>query len=237
MPRITDFVASQRERVFVRQRIDENVSCPIRAFSHDLFWHRMVACLLTTQQRSGPGSAVDRFISVNPFPLSLTVCRRAPQVDQLVAGTITAFGGLRRANKIGRAAQRNLRWLEQEGWQEIDAYVRRLLECRSREPRTADKSVERTAARFIMQNMDEFGPKQSRNLLQSLGLTRFEIPIDSRITKWLNATAFPMRLASAPLGDTDYYEFVMDGIQAICERCSLLPCVLDAAIFASFDTE
>ena len=26
-----------------------------------------------------------------------------------------------------------------------------------------------------------FGPKQARNLLQGLGLTRYEIPIDSRI--------------------------------------------------------
>jgi hypothetical protein len=38
------------------------------------FWKQMVACLLTTQQRSGPTSAVTRFIRTAPFPLAYRTC-------------------------------------------------------------------------------------------------------------------------------------------------------------------
>jgi hypothetical protein len=80
-----------------------------------------------------------------------------------------------------------------------------------------------------------FGPKQSRNLLQSLGLSRYETPIDSRIVKWLNEFGFPLRLSAPALADRHYYAFVMEGFQQICRACEVMPCVLDAAIFASFD--
>ena len=39
---------------------------------------------------------------------------------------------------------------------------------------------ERETARWIASRLVGFGPKQSRNLLQSLGLGRYEIPLDSR---------------------------------------------------------
>ena len=90
-------------------------------------------------------------------------------------------------------------------------------------------------ADFIDDSFAGFGPKQARNLLQSLGLTRHEIPIDSRITKWLNEFGFPVRLSASALADPNYYCFVMDGFQALCRACEVAPCVLDAAIFASFD--
>src|SRR3712207_8726784 len=43
-----------------------------------------------------------------------------------------------------------------------------------------------TLFRSIDDSLKGFGPKQSRNLLQGLGLTRYEIPIDIRITRWFN---------------------------------------------------
>ena len=97
--------------------------------------------------------------------------------------------------------------------------------------------AERQAADFIDESFYGFGPKQSRNLLQSLGLTRHEIPIDSRIVKWLNGFGFPLMLSATALADRNYYCFVMDGIQEICRACEVMPCVLDAAVFVSFDKE
>lgn len=234
---IRDLVRLQGERSFVRNRIRKNVNGPVPEFTRDRFWHGMMACLLTTQQRSGPGSAVTRFISTTPFLLRLSACSAQNDVASFVAEIITQFGRLRRANKIGAAAHENLAWLRRGGWTEIQDLAAALLECRCRGPRDADTSVERAAARVVMAKMREFGPKQSRNLWQCLGLTRFEIPIDSRITKWLNSNGFPVRLSAAPLADPDYYEFVMDGVQELCRACDVLPCVLDAAIFASYDQE
>ena len=80
-----------------------------------------------------------------------------------------------------------------------------------------------------------FGPKQSRNLLQWIGLSRHEVPLDSRITKWLNEIGFPVRLTAKSLGDRHYYNFVSTGFQTLSEACGIAPCVLDAAIFASYN--
>jgi len=103
--------------------------------------------------------------------------------------------------------------------------------------RNQQVSAERQAVDFVDDHFYGFGPKQSRNLLQSLGLTRYEIPIDSRIIKWLNEFGFPLRLSSPALADRPYHCFVMEGFQEICRACEVMPCVLDAAIFASFDKE
>ena len=43
----------------------------------------------------------------------------------------------------------------------------------------AKESAERQAADYFADHFAGFGPKQSRNLLQSLGLARYEVPIDS----------------------------------------------------------
>ncbi len=83
--------------------------------------------------------------------------------------------------------------------------------------------IERNIANYVAIHKG-FGPKQSRNLLQALGLTRFEIPIDSRVTKWLNEFGFPIRFECNCLGLTcPYYEFVSDGVKALCARCEVFP--------------
>jgi hypothetical protein len=79
------------------------------------------------------------------------------------------------------------------------------------------------------------GPKQSRNFLQCLGLTRYEIPIDSRITKWLNDFGFPVALGAAALSDPDYYAFVNDGVRELCKAAGTYPCVFDAVVFSRVD--
>ena len=95
--------------------------------------------------------------------------------------------------------------------------------------------TETEAADLIDHRLKGFGPKQSRNLLQSLGLTKYEVPIDSRITRWLNDFGFPVKLSATALSDLDYYKFVSEGFRELCDACGIYPCVLDAAIFSSFD--
>lgn len=74
-----------------------------------------------------------------------------------------------------------------------------------------------------------------RCFLRALGLTRFEIPIDSRLTDWLNKFGFPVQLSATVLADPSYYDFVSDGFQMLCAKSGVFPCVLDAAIFALKD--
>lgn len=95
--------------------------------------------------------------------------------------------------------------------------------------------LERETASFISASLKGFGPKQSRNMLQWLGLTRHKIPLDSRMIKWLNNTGFPIRLAAQGLADEAYYCFVLDGIQELCKHAKVPPCIFDVAVFASFE--
>jgi len=234
---IKEFVDSQSDKSFVKNRIARNVDGPIPDFNRDLLWNAMISCLLTTQQRSGPESSVTRFISTDPFPLNLDICVEKTNLKEFVADIITNFGGLRRAKTIGDEILHNFKWLKNEGWQEIEAIAKVLVENRRKPPEFDDKYIEREAAKIAIDKLKGFGPKQSRNLWQSLGHTRFEIPIDSRITKWFNKNKFPVRLSADALSDENYYNFVMDGIQKACKASEVYPCVLDAAIFASFDQE
>lgn len=225
---VTELYDRMRSDCVVRERIERNVegkrSRPI--YRTDC-WHAQVACLLTTQQRSGPDSPVNHLITSKPFPLSLQRCRDQG-VQKLFQGVLSSHGGIRRAKTIAEQANRNLLWLENGGWHDIERLIKELASNSSPE-------FERKAARSIRGWLQGFGPKQSRNLLQSLGLTRYEIPLDSRITKWLNAHGFPIKLTASALGDEAYYEFIMDGVKRLCDRAGIFPCVFDAMIFASFD--
>jgi hypothetical protein len=222
------FFAQHRDNAFVRMRIATNLKDEKLPVTKEAFWEVMISCLLTTQQRSGPGSSVTRFISTSPFPLRHEVCQGNADLDSFVTKVLSEFGGLRRSTTIGREAKANLNYLENGGWLPTSEALEKVRLLQS--PQT-----ERHAARFVDENFKGFGPKQSRNLLQGLGLSRFEVPIDSRITKWLNEFEFPVTLTANALADRNYFEFVSDGFQRLAEACGIAPCVLDAAIFSSFD--
>jgi len=97
------------------------------------------------------------------------------------------------------------------------------------------KENERDVANYLDITIKGFGPKQSRNFLQSLGLTKYEIPLDSRIIKWFNDFGFPIKLSSTMLSDINSYIFVEDAIQELCKKANVYPTILDACIFSSFD--
>jgi hypothetical protein len=228
--KIKRFYDAQKEKAFVRNRIDRNINKMIPGFSQDRFWEAAVSCLLTTQQRSGPDSAVTRFICTKPFPLNYAECKKAETLKVFAEDVITRFGGIRRAITLGQQIDQNFRWLESGGWDVAKRTVEDLEKNQTRD-------VEAKAADVIMDNLKGFGPKQARNLLQALGLTKYEIPVDSRITKWLNEFGFPVKLSAAALADPNYYNFVLDGFQKLCESCDIIPCAIDAAIFASSDPD
>jgi hypothetical protein len=100
------------------------------------------------------------------------------------------------------------------------------------------KETERICATGVDKLLKGFGPKQSRNLLQWLGLTQHEIPIDSRVIKWLRGLGKSDSLhllSSTALGEAGYYCCIMDTIQALCGEAEVLPCIFDASVFASFE--
>lgn len=226
--RLRQFMAGARRDPFVQARARRNLARTKREVSRPAFWHALVGTLLTTQQKSGPESAVARFMRARPFPLTYPTCCSQRRVDLFVTRTLSAFGGIRRSTRMGKELAANLARLEDGLWQEV------LVRLNSLRP-FATRERELEVAEFLDDKLVGLGPKQSRNLLQSLALTRYEIPIDSRLIRWLNAFGFPIHLSAAGLSDRHYYGFVSQGIQKLCAAAKVTPCVLDAAVFASFD--
>ena len=225
---VKDFYDEHKDNDFVVNRRKLNIEGKPPNFSPATFWKGMVGCLLTTQQRAGPTSAVSRFSGTHPFPLNYTECGRQRRLETFVRKILADFGGIRRSSKIAGEVAYNFRWLEEGGWREVQERLEKLRRSRK-------QASEIETADFIADNLKGFGPKQSRNLLQELGLTKYEIPIDSRITKWLNDFGFPVPLSATALSDRNYYRFVSEGMRELCDACDIYPCLLDAAIFSSYD--
>lgn len=223
---VRDIIAAHKENSIVVDRFERNLQ-PIKPpVERDEFWVRSICCLATSQQPSGEDSRVARFVNKTPFPLTLDVCRNCEHLRELAKSEISS-AGLRFNERIAGFVVENFAYLEDGGWQETMRVLDSL-----RETQTAE--CERVTAEFIDTHFKGFGPKQSRNLLQWLGLTQYEIPLDSRIMKWLNKNGFPVHLSAAALGDRNYYNFISDGVQELCRQSGVKPCVLDAAVFVSF---
>jgi hypothetical protein len=214
----------------IRVRRVRNVDPQSPEFLREEFWRVLLGCLLTTQQRSTKGSFVDRFLETKPFALALNNCNGEPSVQRFISKTIQSFGGIRRGITISGQATENWKRLEKGLWKETENWFDRLKKQRSREPRNGDHLLEREAAHWADHSFAGLGPKQSRNLWQWLGLTRYEIPLDSRVTDWVNKN-LTIKIEANQLGRLKYYECALDCIQTVCEQAGVLPCELDAAAF------
>ncbi|MDI6655027.1 MAG: hypothetical protein QME59_03990 [Candidatus Hydrothermarchaeota archaeon] len=235
--KIHELLEKQKSNAIFIERYNSNVKASPPKFSKELFWHVIIGCLLTSRQNVEKGSPVDRFLNRDPFPLTLDLCEKN-EVKEYVEKTLTDFRGIRFTKRIGKFADENLRWLNSGGWQKIADESAKLANVRSREPIFEDIEIERQVANFIDKNLKGFGPKQSRNFWQWLGYTRFEIPIDSRVTNWLNSNnIFPWKISTKVLTEVYYYEMVLDWIQNLCKNANVLPCMLDAAIFSIYENE
>lgn len=233
---VQTLLEATKNNLFVANRIRRNVTGPAPGFSRDEFWRVLMGCLLTTQQKAGPKSVVGRFMLVRPFPLNLVSLRNG-RVSGTVFRALTSNGGIRRTKTIAKQAEADLEWLESGGWRLAESVFRDLAVQRTRAPEEDDARIERYAANFAADSIDGLGPKQSRNLWQWLGLTRYEIPIDSRVTDWMNANTTRSRIDSTLLSNRKYYVKALDDIQELCRRSGVLPCIFDAAAFAVSDED
>lgn len=243
---IRAIVEEFRENPFVTRRIERNVKPDTPDISPSRFWQAHLIAQLTSQQRSGPESAVSQFLRYEIDRLSLDRCRDANDVQNFVSNTLEEYGGIRFHESIGEACEENLQRLEQdsqEGWNKLQSELERLQTKRAREPEYSDAVTEREVCRFLYEEIQgeglhRVGPKQSRNLLQALGLTRYETPLDSRISRWLNGNLnLPYHLSAGGLSEPEFYNFHMDLIQEACREADILPCVFDAAVFTSYSPD
>ena len=234
--KIKNLIDKHSSNTFVQKRVSRNIKIKKININKEVFWKEVICSLLTTQQQSGAGSKPDKFYNKKPFPLSLKSCKvKENNLYSFIEENIKGQG-FRYENNKTKYIVENYNRLTSEKWELIVKLAKKLIENRKKNPSSCNINIEKEAAKYINDSLIGFGPKQSRNLWQSLGLFRYEIPIDSRVTKWLNKhSIFPFNLTAGGLSDINYYQFIMEGIQKLCKECDVLPCRLDAVIFVSYD--
>ena len=220
-------VEKHQNHPFVQNRIERNFSNKENICLPE-FWHVLVACLLAFKERSGFDSPVTNFLNKKPFPFSHDVFISNGNIYNYTKRILNSIYGFKRPATIAGQLRTNFIRLRGGLWVKMDGLLKDLQSEESPE-------MERQVAEFIDTHFKGFGPMQSRNLLQSLGLTKFEIPVDTRIIKWLNESIFSLKFSAPDLSDRNFYNIVSDGFQHLCKQCGVYPCVLDAVVFASYD--
>ena len=196
----------------------------------------MLCCLATSQQRSGPNSKVAHFLRTRPFPITEDYCRaNTRSLTKHLQGQLLR-AGIRLSGRIAGFFSENLNRLDNSHWQLLEEMRDSTVNAR------IDEEWEREIARRISLEgsswafkLAGFGLKQARNLPQIMGASCFEVPLDSRILKWLEQHGFPYPLTDGQLQHPASYVILVDSIKQISRQIGVYPCVLDVAIFAAVD--
>lgn len=235
--RVKLFVKENEFRNFVKKRKKENIELPPPSLNRNLIWEVQFDCILSTQQKSGPSSAVAKFMHEKPFPFEYSICSEQTNLKGYVTETFKKYSGIRFIDKISRWVELNYSWFNNGGWERFEETIDPLIEQRRRLPKIEDQITERYACEAIRTFLMGIGPKQARNYLQLLGLTRYEIPIDIRFLHWLKEYQLPIDIEQKALSYPPTYNAVLDKIQELCIKAGLLPSLLDACVFARNDEE
>jgi hypothetical protein len=219
------FIAAYAEHEFVQVRKARNIEHVGVSISKQIFWRTLVGCMLTTQQKSGKGSHVSNFFEEGHEIFDVQHCLKSTNLAKEAQRAI-AKHHLRFGERIGGQLEQAAKCLADGGWRKVSQELKSIFSYT-----TAKK--ERNVGRFLQKTFKGIGPKQSRNLIQWMGLSRYEIPLDSRVVSVLRELHFPVPLSPAALSDENYYCFVEDGIHLLMERIDCYPCVFDACAFAS----
>jgi len=223
-----EFYASMESHVKVQERMALNVNGNPNSITLDKFWHTLIRALLSSRQKSDDDSPISTFLQIQPFPFLLKILEQKKDVKSYISTTLKNHDGVQYYKRISDFAANNRKWLIDSGWKELEIILNELVQNWS-------KANERNVSNYLAKHLDGIGPKQSRNILQMIGLTKFEIPLDSRFIKWLNNFGFPIPLHSKLFDYPPFYEYINDIIINLCESADIYPCQLDAAIFASFN--
>lgn len=226
---VKDVCHKQSTHKIYKERIEYNLVNKKIEISKEIFWKSLFTCLLTTQQRSNENSRINLFIKNDYSSINIDQLSKIKNIEKYISSQLKGFGGIRRNDKIANEATTIFNYLNDTNW-EILNDIKYLIKNKG------NRELERKICNQIT-NEKKFkglGPKQSRNLLQMLGVTVYEIPIDSRITDWLNKNnIFPFKVNSSGLSDIEFYCFLNDAIIELCEKSNLKPCLFDAAVFSS----
>ena len=98
--------------------------------------------------------------------------------------------------------------------------------------------VERRCADLLREEFFGIGLKQSRNVLLYMGLTRFVVPLDSRVLNSLNKMGLETKLGASAFQDKEIYLLFEDLIFSLCRemKAGILPYEFDALCFVGYES-
>ena len=209
------------------RRLNMNVKREGIVLTKNDIWRVMLGCQVTSAQRSGPDSLVSQFMNSKSKALSYKICGEQKNLEKFIQSEIKQ---LRFNVNIAKRQARIFEHLENGGWKPLlDAL--KIIEI------TPTKAKERAVIDHLTSgNFPGLGPKQARNFIQWLGLSQHVIPLDSRVFRRMKEYGVsPVPKKAEGMGEEPLYRFFEDGLGQIAKKVGVLPCMLDACIFASFD--
>lgn len=222
--KIVDFV-NQQSGEHLANRIARNINFQGLLINKDTILHSLLYSLLLSNREQDNLLHIDTIVQSTRYNFQYLTIKDVPDIKSYVPEILKMHGLAIDLKKVPECFAYNFDLLESKNWTLLDMLIRKLCIKESRK-------AEREIADYIETMFKGFGATEARIFLQTLGLTKFEMPIDSVVSNWLNNFGFPVRLSPIALQDPDFYHFVSEGIQLLCKRADVYPCVLEAAIHA-----
>lgn len=222
--RVIDYVKNNKSQN-VERIITRNINHIDRVIDKDSILRTMLICLLSSETDSYPESIIQQLLRKKTYLLNYQYIFKVSNIEKLFQDVFQTYGNTKYVNKAPKYFSTNFEFLEETDW-DLELEINRSLE------HELTKSDERKLADIIDRSFKGFGSKEARSFLLALGVTKYEIPIDYKLIKWLENFGFPIKFSKTALQDILFYHFVSDGIQKLCEVSGIYPCILYTSILS-----
>ncbi len=209
----------------VEKVINRNINHINTVIDKDSMLRVMLICLLSSETDSYPESRVNQMFKKKPYLLTSQYLFKVSNIEYALQEVFQMYGITKYINKVPKYFSANFEHLVETNW-DLETEIKLSLE------KELTKKDERNLADRVDRSFKGFGSKEARSFLLALGVTRYEIPIDNKLIRWLENFDFPIRFTKAALQDILFYHFISDGIQKLCEVSEIYPCVLYTSILS-----
>ena len=223
--KVRDYVKNNKNQN-VERIINRNINHIDRIIDKDSLLRTMLICLLSSETDSYPESKIEQMFKKKPYLLNYQYLFKVRNIEYLFQEVFQTFGITKYVNKVPKYFSTNFEFLEETDW-DLELEINRSI------TNELTKYDERKLADMVDKSFKGFGSKEARSFLLALGVTKYEIPIDYKLIKWLENFGFPIKFSKTALQDILFYHFVSDGIQKLCEISEIYPCVLYTSILSS----
>lgn len=212
----------------IKREIKNRLKIRKKAPTDQEIWDALVIGLVTSQQKSGENSVVNLFLNEirkqEQFNLQ-QLCDRPELIEK-----IPYFEKLRFNKKIYDFMTDALDKYKNNHWKIIKSAFKDLMKG------TSNLTKEREVANELQTYFKGIGLKQSRNILQSLHLSRYMIPLDSKVMRIMKSMNNGKSLVGTiALQDQIIYMEIENAINDLCEDLKVLPCYFDGVLFHHTD--